>query len=453
MKIQRGLDPIPDNAIIGGIDVTTKDYIYIGRAKHGYSITCGKVQADEQGSYRCYVVFGNAEHAFDEFEILVQAKSSPTAAAAAEAKEVPSVPRRSQDNNEAAASNWSKVGRFIKSWVKTDELGTMWKPESGIFNLQDNLIHLSISSEGDSDPMEERIDASSPLEDGGGGTNEAEEEEQDSDDLEEQEDSDAIEVLEPLEPIGDKNLDGSSESEGQESPLTEDDGFQSAEENEIIWEDSSDNTKSVNVVEDEFDVVLVEEHEEIDEAAARERKERFKSYRDKPKRPPITDEQKLLLSFQNATNGAVWNTKLYSRFKQHVRHIKHENGNDSNERNLFHGSPKCLEIVEKGFDERHASNGGMYGAGVYFAKHSSKSNQYAFGLNAGCGPHRNFGCLQCTRLMMLCRVALGKMHECTSAQNFAHAPPGHHSVKGSTSAGNLNYPEYYATLKIRINLN
>jgi len=32
-------------------------------------------------------------------------------------------------------------------------------------------------------------------------------------------------------------------------------------------------------------------------------------------------------------------------------------------------------IVNNGFDERHAYFGGMFGAGIYFAEDSSKSNQ------------------------------------------------------------------------------
>jgi hypothetical protein len=39
--------------------------------------------------------------------------------------------------------------------------------------------------------------------------------------------------------------------------------------------------------------------------------------------------------------------------------------------------------------------------------------------------------------MLLCRVALGKIHEVTGTQSFAHAPPGCHSVKGRT-----NFNEY-----------
>ena len=35
----------------------------------------------------------------------------------------------------------------------------------------------------------------------------------------------------------------------------------------------------------------------------------------------------------------------------------------SNERMLFHGSPFINAIVQKGFDERHAYIGGMFGAG------------------------------------------------------------------------------------------
>lgn len=42
-----------------------------------------------------------------------------------------------------------------------------------------------------------------------------------------------------------------------------------------------------------------------------------------------------------------------------------ENGNQANERMLFHGSPFINAIVQKGFDERHAYIGGMFGAGKY----------------------------------------------------------------------------------------
>lgn len=40
-----------------------------------------------------------------------------------------------------------------------------------------------------------------------------------------------------------------------------------------------------------------------------------------------------------------------------------ENHSQSNERMLFHGSPFINAIVQKGFDERHAYIGGMFGAG------------------------------------------------------------------------------------------
>jgi hypothetical protein len=37
----------------------------------------------------------------------------------------------------------------------------------------------------------------------------------------------------------------------------------------------------------------------------------------------------------------------------------------SNERMLFHGSPFIGAIVQRGFDERHAYIGGMFGAGEF----------------------------------------------------------------------------------------
>lgn len=40
-----------------------------------------------------------------------------------------------------------------------------------------------------------------------------------------------------------------------------------------------------------------------------------------------------------------------------------ESNGQSTERMLFHGSPFISAIVQKGFDERHAYIGGMFGAG------------------------------------------------------------------------------------------
>lgn len=98
-----------------------------------------------------------------------------------------------------------------------------------------------------------------------------------------------------------------------------------------------------------------------------------------------------------------------------------ENGNQANERMLFHGSPFINAIVQKGFDERHAYIGGMFGAGninylsttiyliiifytfsgLYFAENSSKSNQYVYGLGGGtgCPEHKDRSCYQCLRLV------------------------------------------------------
>lgn len=52
---------------------------------------------------------------------------------------------------------------------------------------------------------------------------------------------------------------------------------------------------------------------------------------------------------------------------------------------LFLGSPFINAIIHKGFDERHAYIGGMFGAGIYFAENSSKSNQYVYGIGGGTG--------------------------------------------------------------------
>ncbi|CAH0559644.1 unnamed protein product [Brassicogethes aeneus] len=140
----------------------------------------------------------------------------------------------------------------------------------------------------------------------------------------------------------------------------------------------------------------------------------------------------------------VQNRKLWERYNHRRQEVAEENGNQSNERMLFHGSPFINAIVQKGFDERHAYIGGMFGAGIYFAEHSSKSNQYVYGIGGGtgCPAHKDRSCYSCHRHLVLCRVTLGKSFLQFSAMKMAHAPPGHHSVAGRPSAGGLNFPEY-----------
>jgi tankyrase len=140
----------------------------------------------------------------------------------------------------------------------------------------------------------------------------------------------------------------------------------------------------------------------------------------------------------------IKNRKLWARFEHRRKEIQEENGGHENERLLFHGSPYWAKIVERGFDERHACIQGMFGAGIYFAENSSKSNQYLYGLGGGCGclAHRNKRCCVCVRQLLLCRVCLGKSFCLMAANRLAHAPPGHHSVCGRPSLGGLVYPEY-----------
>lgn len=140
----------------------------------------------------------------------------------------------------------------------------------------------------------------------------------------------------------------------------------------------------------------------------------------------------------------VQNRKLWDRYAHRRHEIADENGTQSCERMLFHGSPFINAIVQKGFDERHAYIGGMFGAGIYFAEHSSKSNQYCYGIGGGigCPAHNEKSCYVCPRQLLLCRVALGKSFLQFSAMKMAHAPPGHHSVIGRPSAGGLHFPEY-----------
>lgn len=146
-----------------------------------------------------------------------------------------------------------------------------------------------------------------------------------------------------------------------------------------------------------------------------------------------------IVKIERVISPKVWERYIYRR-----KEVAEENNNSPNERMLFHGSPFLHHIIMNGFDERHAYIGGMFGAGIYFAENSSKSNQYVYGIAGGngCPTHKDKSCYVCARKMILCRVTLGKPVEQFTAIRIAHAPPGHHSVIGRPSVGGLNYPEY-----------
>uniref|UniRef100_A0A671M4N6 Poly [ADP-ribose] polymerase n=1 Tax=Sinocyclocheilus anshuiensis TaxID=1608454 RepID=A0A671M4N6_9TELE len=142
----------------------------------------------------------------------------------------------------------------------------------------------------------------------------------------------------------------------------------------------------------------------------------------------------------------VVNKKLRERYAHRQKEITDENHNHHNERMLFHGTnlfPPFLtqRLLSK---NRHAYIGGMFGAGIYFAENSSKSNQYVYGIGGGtgCPTHKDRSCYICHRQMLFCRVTLGKSFLQFSAMKMAHAPPGHHSVIGRPSVNGLAYAEY-----------
>lgn len=86
----------------------------------------------------------------------------------------------------------------------------------------------------------------------------------------------------------------------------------------------------------------------------------------------------------------------------------------------------------------------MFGAGIYFAENSSKSNQYVYGIGGGtgCPIHKDRSCYICHRQLLFCRVTLGKSFLQFSAMKMAHSPPGHHSVTGRPSVNGLALAEY-----------
>lgn len=141
----------------------------------------------------------------------------------------------------------------------------------------------------------------------------------------------------------------------------------------------------------------------------------------------------------------IYHEKVWSKYKLMCQRLEIDYGADSiNEKLLFHGSNFIDKIQSHGFDERYAQRNGMFGAGIYFAKHSSKSNQYTFGWGQGCQEHKDKSCYICERKMVYAQVALGRALVSKEAMpDCAHAPPGYSSVTGTPeTTENLVYPEY-----------
>ena len=59
----------------------------------------------------------------------------------------------------------------------------------------------------------------------------------------------------------------------------------------------------------------------------------------------------------------IRNKRLLEKYQHRKKEVSEENHGQPNEQLLFHGSPFISAIVHKGFDERHAYIGGMFGAG------------------------------------------------------------------------------------------
>jgi hypothetical protein len=95
----------------------------------------------------------------------------------------------------------------------------------------------------------------------------------------------------------------------------------------------------------------------------------------------------------------------------------------ANEAFFFHGTkPDIAECIKRvGFDERVCSLGGMFGAGVYLAENSSKSDEY-------CVPDAKGSCF-----MFVVRAAIGTPHRTLEDMNDLRRPPclqGHTEIKG-----------------------
>ncbi|CAJ1442118.1 unnamed protein product [Effrenium voratum] len=95
----------------------------------------------------------------------------------------------------------------------------------------------------------------------------------------------------------------------------------------------------------------------------------------------------------------------------------------ANEFLMFHGTkPEAADLIAMNhFDMAFACKTGLFGAGLYFAENSSKSDEYVKGDAKGWYP------------MILCRVALGRVHYCASSDPTTD--PGRDKLEASCTSG------------------
>lgn len=144
----------------------------------------------------------------------------------------------------------------------------------------------------------------------------------------------------------------------------------------------------------------------------------------------------------------VQNLERWSEYQRCKARLSRATQGKVNEQRLFHGTDKhkLATICFEGFDIRVSNLGGSYGAGIYFAQHSSYSDGYS--RRSTMTPntrHDSPAFIPDGFAMLLCDVALGK----TSNRAHPHMrrpPDGHHSAGGggiwAVFDNGQSYPAY-----------
>lgn len=137
----------------------------------------------------------------------------------------------------------------------------------------------------------------------------------------------------------------------------------------------------------------------------------------------------------------IKNDPMLGRFKDKQSQII-KKGGGSSEVQVFHGTCErnLGKILDSGFETEIADKPGMFGAGIYFADLSSKSNQYTFS-KRGCRRHKDRKCDKCYRYLLLCRVELGKTYTATTVVDIKRLA-SYNSISAQPKPGFLQYPEY-----------
>merc|ERR1711957_728696 len=163
--------------------------------------------------------------------------------------------------------------------------------------------------------------------------------------------------------------------------------------------------------------------------------EKYLTKRDQVKSRLGKDQAPLPASQWAQYSGEVFTKKLGKEILSMCKYPQLED--DVNEFLMFHGTKADVakSITENHFDMNFASKDGLFGAGLYFAESSTKSDEYVKGNSSGEFP------------IILARVTLGNIKYCDAADPTKD--PGREALERSCGGTGIHHSVLGDRIKVR----